>query len=235
MAQPSRKLFNKTAWIVSGCVALPLLVGCIFIANLLMSDTGPQKKIQISTVNLLPQPPPVVKEQPPEPERQVRREIEQEAIDAGPDKSRPDDANKPDDKPPDKPLGLDKEGTAGGDAFGLIGNKGGTGLIGSGSGGGGGGGSPFGRYGRVLEDELNRKVRKRLEASGGIPKGKLQLTVQIDVDARGKIKRFRIVSPSGDTRLDSVVREALKNDGAIGQPPPEGMPAGVNVRISCQG
>ena len=233
MAQPKRKLFNKTAWIVSGCVALLLLVGCIFIANLITSDMGPQKKIQISTVNLVPQPPPVVKEKPPEP--QIRREIKQEVIDTGLDKPRPEDTNEPDEKPADKPLGLDAEGTAGSDAFGLIGNKGGTGLIGSGSGGGGGGGSPFGRYGRVLEDELNRKVRKRLEASGGIPKGKLQLTVQVDVDARGKIKRFRIVSPSGDTRLDSVVREALKNDGTIGQPPPEGMPAGVNIRISSQG
>jgi hypothetical protein len=65
MAQPKRKLFNKTAWIVSGCVALLLLVGCIFIANLITSDMGPQKKIQISTVNLVPQPPPVVKEKPP--------------------------------------------------------------------------------------------------------------------------------------------------------------------------
>jgi TonB family protein len=154
-------------------------------------------------------------------------------IEAGPDTSRPDEAkDQPDEKPAGNQLGLDTAGTAGSDAFGLIGNKGGASLIGS---GGGGGSSPFGRYGRLLEDELNRKVRKRLEGNGGIPRGKLQLMVQIDVDARGKIIKYRIVSPSGDARLDNIVREALKQDGAISQPPPEGMPGGVNIRISSQG
>jgi len=212
------------------CVGLVLLGGCIFMTQLLMSDLGPMKKNQISTVNLIAPPPPVIKEKPPEPEV-VKKEIKEEIIDAGPDKQEPDQADKPDEKPAGNQLGLDAEGTAGGDAFGLIGNKGGAGLIGS----GGGGGSPFGRYGRLLEDELNRKVKKRLEGNGGIPKGKLQLVVQIDVDARGKIVRYRIVSPSGDSKLDSVVREALKRDGVMSQPPPEGMPGGVNIRISSQG
>jgi hypothetical protein len=230
MKQSNKKSSPKAAWIVSGCVALVLLGGCIFVAKLLMSDLGPPKKTQISTVNLVPPPPPVVKEKPPEPEQPKKEQIKEEVLDAGPD--RPDEKNQPDEKPVGKQLGLDAEGTAGGDAFGLIGNKGGAGLIG---GGGGGSGSPFGRYGRLLEDELNRKVRKRLEGNGGIPRGKLQLTVQIDVDARGKIVKFRIVAPSGDARLDGVVKEALKRDGVMSQPPPEGMPGGVNIRISSQG
>ena len=230
MKKSNNKSSQKTAWIVSGCVGLVLVSGCIFVAKILMSDLGPTRKTQVSTVNLLPPPPPVVKEKPPEPEQQVKKEkIKEQVIDAGPE-NRPDDANKPDEKPAGKQLGLDAEGTAGSDGFGLIGNKGGAGLVGS-----GGGGSPFGRYGRLLEDELNRKVKKRLEGNGGIPKGKLQLTVQIDVDDRGRIVKFRIVSPSGDAKLDSVVREALKRDGSISQPPPEGMPRGVNVRISSQG
>jgi TonB family protein len=234
MKQSDKKPSSKTAWIVGGCVALVLLGGCIFVAKLLMSDLGPSRKNQISTVNLIPPPPPAVKEKPPEPEPQVKQDkIKEQLIDAGPDNSRPDDANnKPDEKPAGKQLGLDAEGTAGGDAFGLIGNKGGAGLIG---GGGGGAGSPFGRYGRLLEEELNRKVKRRLEGNGGIPKGKLQLVVQIDVDAQGKIVKYRIVTPSGDAKLDGVVREALKRDGAISQPPPEGMPRGVNIRISSQG
>ncbi len=233
MKQSGKKSSPKTAWIVSGCVALVLLSGCIFMAKLLMSDLGPSRKNQISTVNLIPPPPPVVKEKPPEPEPQVKQDkMKEQMIDAGRDNSRPDEADKPDEKPAGKQLGLDAEGTAGGDAFGLIGNKGGAGLIG---GGGGGAGSPFGRYGRLLEDELNRKVRKRLEGDGGIPKGKFQLVVQIDVDAQGKIVRYKIVSPSGDAKLDGVVREALKRDGAMSQPPPEGMPRGVNIRISSQG
>jgi TonB family protein len=230
--KPGKKSPPKTVWIVSGCITLLLLGGGIFMVKLIMSDLGPMKKIQISTVNLLPPPPPVVKEKPPEPEPQVKKEIKEQVIDTGPD-SRPNDANKPDEKPVGKQLGLDAEGTAGSDTFGLVGNKGGAGLIGGG--GGGGGGTPFGRYGRLLEDDLSRKVKKRLEANGGIPKGKLQLMVQIDVDSRGRITKFRIVSSSGDARLDSAVRETLKHDGIMSQAPPEGMPGGVNIRISSQG
>ncbi len=229
MKRSDKKAFPKTTWIISGCVAAVLLGCCIFVVKLLMSDLGPQRKDHVSTVNLIPPPPPVIKEKPPEPEVVKKEKLKEEII-AEPEKAGSDEA-KPDDKPPGKQLGLDAQGTAGSDAFGLIGNKGGAGLIG----GGGGGGSPFGRYGRLIEDELNRKVKKRLEGNGGIPKGKLQLVVQIDVDARGKIIKYRIVAPSGDAKLDSVVREALKRDGAISQPPPEGMPSGVNVRISSQG
>jgi TonB family protein len=233
MKQSYKKSSPKAAWIISGGVVLVLLGGCIFMAQLLTSDSGPSRKNQISTVNLLPPPPPVVKEKPPEPEPQVKKEeMKEQLIDTRMDNSNPDDAkNKPDDKPAGKQLGLDAEGTAGSDGFGLIGNKGGSGLIGS----GGGGGSIFGRYGRLIEEELNHKVRKRLEGNGGVPKGNNQLVVQIDVDAQGKIVKYKIVSPSGDAKLDNVVREALKHDGAISQPPPEGMPKVVNIRISSQG
>jgi protein TonB len=229
--KPGKKSSPKAMWIVSGCIALLLLGAGIFMAKLVMSDVGPVRKMQISTVNLVQPPPPVVKEKPPEPEQQIKKQMKEQTIDVAPDNSRSDD-NKPDEKPAGKQLGLDAEGTAGGDAFGLIGNKGGAGLIG---GGGEGGGSPFGRYGRLLEDDLNRKVKKRLEASGGIPKGNLKLMVQIDVDSQGKIVRFRIVSSSGDAKLDGAVRDTLKHDGVISQAPPEGMPRGVNIRIASQG
>ena len=232
MKQSSRKSSPKAIWIVSGCIALLFLGGGIFVAKLVMSDIGPTKKIQISTVTLVPPPPPVVKEKPPEIE-QPKKQTKEQLIDVAPDNSRPVDTSKPDEKPAGKQLGLDAEGSAGGDAFGLVGNKGGAGLIGGGE--GGGGGSPFGRYGRLLEDDLNRKVKKRLEANGGIPKGNLKLMVQIDVDSQGRIVRFRIVSSSGDPKLDGAIRDTLKHDGVISQAPPEGMPRGVNIRISSQG
>jgi TonB family protein len=228
--KPGKKSPPKSIWIVSGCIALLLLGGVIFMAKLVMSDVGPTRKIQISTVSLVPPPPPVVKEKPPEVE-QPKKQTKEQLIDVAPDNSRPVDTNKPDDKPAGKQLGLDAEGSAGSDGFGLIGNKGGAGLIG----GGEGGGSSFGRYGRFIEDDLNRKVRKRLEAGGGIPKGNLKLVVQIDMDPQGKIVRFRIVSSSGDSRLDGAVRDTLKHDGVISQTPPDGMPRGVNIRISSQG
>ncbi len=231
--KPNKKTSQKSIWIVSACIAVLFLSGGIFMAKLVMSDVGPAKKVQISTVTLVPPPPPVVKEKPPEIE-QPKKQTKEQVVDIAQDNSRPVDTSKADDKPVSKQLGLDAEGTAGGDSFGLIGNKGGSGLIGGGE-GGGGGGSPFGRYGRLIEDDLNRRIKKRLEANGGIPKGNLKLMVQLDVDKQGRIIRFRIISSSGDTRLDGAVKDTLKHDGVITQAPPEGMPGGVNIRISSQG
>ena len=65
MKKSNKKSSQTTVWIISGCVGLVLLGGCIFVAKLLMSDLGPSRKTQISTVNLIPPPPPVVKEKPP--------------------------------------------------------------------------------------------------------------------------------------------------------------------------
>ena len=121
------------------------------------------------------------KEKPPEPKPVVKKQEVKQFI-AGPaDRT---NANKPNQKPAGKQLGLDAKGTAGGDSFGLVGNKGGAALIGGG--GGGGLGSPFSSYGRLIETELDRKIKKRLEGIGGVPKGKFQVLVQIDLDARGK-------------------------------------------------
>jgi TonB family protein len=61
------------------------------------------------------------------------------------------------------------------------------------------------------------------------------MLVKLDMDSSGRIVAFKIVSSSGDPRLDDAVRDTLKHDGTFSQPPPEGMPKGVNVRISSQG
>ncbi|HYA43042.1 MAG TPA: TonB C-terminal domain-containing protein [Syntrophobacteraceae bacterium] len=218
--------------IVTGCVALLFLGAGAFIAKLVMSDVRAARKMQISTVTLIPPSPPAVKKKPPDPVQQMKKDkMNEQFIEGVEDKARPHEPGKPDEKPGGRQLGLDAEGTAGSDAFGLIGKKGGVELIGSGE----GGGANYGEYGRTLEDDLNRKVRKRLEANGGIPKGNLTLMVQIEVDRRGRITRFRIISASGNSRLDGAVRDTLKHEGAITQAPPEGMPRGVNIRISSQG
>ncbi|MHC1729280.1 MAG: TonB family protein [Syntrophobacteraceae bacterium] len=229
-----KKSSPKAVWFISGFVVVGLLGGIGFLVNLMMSEDGPKRKNQVSTVNLLkPPPPPVVKEKPPEPEPEIKKKQEvKEIVDAGPEKSRPDEP-KSDDKPPGKQLGVDSEGTAGSDSFGLVGNKGGSALIG----GGGGGSSLFQKYGwynQMLQDELHRRVRKKLDENGGIPKTKLQTIVQITLDSRGKIKHYQIISSSGDRKMDSAVEEALRVT-TISQPPPEGMPKGMKIRISSQG
>ena len=41
----------KAAWIAGGLVAVLLLGACLFVVNLMMSDEGPKRKNQVSTVN----------------------------------------------------------------------------------------------------------------------------------------------------------------------------------------
>ena len=231
MKQSRKKSTSKITWIVCGGVGLTLLGSCVFIANLVMSPAEPTRKDEISTIRLLKPPPPSPKEKPPEPKPVVKKQETVKQFIAGPAKEQTN--AKAAQKPAGKQLGLDAKGTAGSDSFGLVGNKGGAGLIGGG--GGGGLGSPFSSYGRLIETELDRKIKKRLEGIGGVPKGKFQVLVQVDLSAQGKIVNYRIVTPSGNAKLDKAVNEALQYDGSISEPPPEGMPRGVNIRISAQG
>jgi TonB family protein len=74
---------------------------------------------------------------------------------------------------------------------------------------------------------------KRLDQEGGIPKGKLQTVVQVSVDTRGTIVSYKIIGSSGNNRLDDAVKESL-GQVRISEPPPDGMPKTMSVRISSQ-
>lgn len=231
MAKSRKKQVSKVTWIVCGCVGLALLGAGVFLVNLVLSPAGPMRKDEVSTIRLLKPPPPVQKEKPPEPKPVLKKQETVKQFIAGPAKNQ-NNANKPNQKPAGKQLGLDAKGGAGGDSFGLVGNKGGASLIG---GGGGGLGSPFSAYGRLIETELDQRIKKRLTEIGGVPKGKFQVIVRIALDGTGRIVNFRIVTPSGNAKLDKIVQEALQFGGGISEPPPSGMPRGVNIRISAQG
>src|SRR5215472_10490179 len=109
------------------------------IRSFLKSNPGPPQKL-VQEVHLIrpPPPPPDLPPPPPPPP--------DEKVDV------PDPLEKPDptpsnEPPPGEQLGLDAEGSAGGDAFGLLGNKGGRDLIGT-------GGSAFAWYAGLLKNEI---------------------------------------------------------------------------------
>ena len=65
-----KKKHKKTPyqnWLVPGVIGLVFLMAIGFLVKVMMTDDGPRRKNQISTVTLL-KPPPDVKEKPPEPE-----------------------------------------------------------------------------------------------------------------------------------------------------------------------
>lgn len=216
---------------------------------LVKTDSGRGgKKIFIAKVDLVrpdaspDRPPPEPKEKPPEPQVQKRPEI------VPPPRDMPSEAGaqaapgpKGDDKPVSEgPLGLEGEGAAGSDAFGLVGRgKGGRDVITLGKGFGKGGGldraalqRKYGWYTRIVEDEINRIVRKSLEEGGGMPKGTVEVEVTIELDDQGTITGYRIIRSSGNHAMDEAIKTLLS--AKISQPPPKGIYRGMSYRITSR-
>jgi TonB family protein len=208
-------------------------------AYLISSDKGGGKKVFIAKVdlvrpNLPDRPPPPPKEKPPEPEMQ------KQTIVTAPDMTPQQASPKGDDKPaPEGPLGVEGEGGAGSDSFGLVGRgKGGRDVITLGSGFGKGGGDQeglarrFGWYTRIVSEELNRLVRKRLEEAGGLPKQAAEVDVRIELDEQGVVTAYRIIHSSGNQAMDEAVK-SLKH-ARISRPLPKGIYCAMNYKITSR-
>ena len=247
-----KKSTSQTSWIATGVVILFFLSLAGGLLYLLSTDKGGGKKVFVAKVdlvrpNLPDKPPPPPKEQP-EPEVQKK-----EAIVAPQNLEEPQEARnmKGDDKPAaEGPLGLEGEGGAGSDAFGLVGRgKGGRDIttVGTGPAGMIGGDRDLAgvmrkhaRYNKLVEDEVNKAVRRALNEHGGIPKGKLEALVQIGMDDGGAVAEYRIIRPSGNRVVDEAVKSCLEY-ARMSEPPPKDIPRGVkgftimSIKITSQG
>jgi len=119
----SRK--SRYVFLIAGALSIGLIgVGAMaLVRGILSGGASPSKKVAQEIHIIRPPPPPDLPPPPPPPP--------DEKVDV-PDPQEKPDPTPSNDPPPGEQLGLDAEGTAGGDAFGLVGNKGGRGLVGSG-------------------------------------------------------------------------------------------------------
>ena len=229
------------SWLVPGIIGLAFLMAIGFLVKVVMTDSGPRQKQQISTVTLL-KPPPDVKEKPPEPE--VQKEIPKDTMVAPAEMPQPQNqAQEQQDAPPaGADLGVEGDGAAGSDGFGLSAKKRGSGRdITLGGGGGGSGGmnrlallTKYGWYTSKVQEEIKKQMRKLLDQDGGVPKGKFQATIKIQLDAKGAVVKYQLVASSGNDKMDEALKSSLPGF-KISQPPPDGMPSGMTVRIVSQG
>ncbi len=253
MTQVKKKHSSRTGLITTSVVILFFLCLAGGLLYLLKTDKGGGKRVFVAKVdlvkpNLPDKPPPPPKEKPAEPELQKK-----EAIVAPQNLDQPQEARnmKGDDKPAaDGPLGVQGEGGAGSDGFGLVGRgKGGRDIttVGTGPAGTIGGDRDLigalrkhARYNKLVEDEINKAVKQALSQNGGIPKGKSEAVVQIGMDDKGVVAEYRIARSSGNRSVDEAVRESLKF-ARISEPPPQDIPKGVkgltimSVKITSQG
>ncbi|HBA86921.1 MAG TPA: TonB C-terminal domain-containing protein, partial [Geobacter sp.] len=133
------------------------------------------------------------------------------------------------------------EGGAGDNAFGLGAKKGGRSITLGGPGGGGPVGlsrlsllSKYSGYSHKMQSDIEKSVKRVLDQNGGRPKGKQQTLLKLTLSPDGLVLKYAIVGSSGIDRLDAAFRTAL-NGLRLSEPPPEGMPPSMTIRITTQG
>jgi periplasmic protein TonB len=237
-----KKRSRIAGWVIPSIITAIIFVTATVCVKSMMSGDETKRRRQIQMIKLLePQAPPKkIEEKLPEPEKQ--KEIKQEIQEVMQEQliqetSQPDESNS-DEPPAGQDLGLDADGSAGSDGFGLVGKKGGRSLIGGSGGGGGSGGNSlmqkYGWYIQKVQDSIREYLKKELEKDGGIPEGNLQATLRIVLDEQGKITNFNILGSSGSNKMDNAIEAVIKLVD-IDDPPPDGMPKSIKIRVSSRG
>jgi periplasmic protein TonB len=197
-------------------IALCLLVlivlgGGVWLVRHFLASTPPSQKKVAQEIHIIRPPPEALPPPPPPPPPDEKVDI--------PDPQQEPDPT-PSDEPPAEQLGLDAEGTAGGDGFGLAARKGGRDLLAS-------GGSAFTWYAGLIKNEILERLQEETRARSG----SYSITVRVWVRQDGTIERFKLVQSSGDRDRDRAIESALSGIGRVSQSPPADMPQPVSLRI----
>lgn len=200
--------YGPLALIGVGVVAVVALMGWFVLSA--MGEPVQSNRKNIQQVQIIrPPPPPDVPPPPPE----VKEEV------VVPEPEEPPQAESND--PPPGDLGLDANGVAGGDAFGLLARKGGRDLIGSSD------GDRFGWYGNVIRNDL----LSRLAEIRDIRRDRYSIVVRLWLGPDGRVERFSLATSTGNKDLDQDLTAAIQSLGRVSEQPPEGMPQPIRLRI----
>jgi len=191
-----------------------LILGFIwFVHTMMNAKTGKTTRtVQIVQIIRPPPPPPETPPPPPPPEK-TPDPLPKDQPDPEPEQQ-PDQA-------PEQPLGVDAEGTAGGDAFGLAARAGGSDLI------GGTGTAPYAWYTNRMRDT----IKDKLTAAPCTKAAKGSLSTQIVIGPDGSVKKIKLTTSTGNSKLDQCVEKVLDSITTMGDAPPANMPEQVNMRM----
>lgn len=206
---------KKPRWLpfaVLGVLVLCMGVGFVFLVRGWLATPAPTPKKVVQEIRLVrpPPPPPETPPPPPPPEEEV--DVPEPEAEPEPTPS--------DEPPPGEQLGLDADGTAGGDGFGLVGRKGGRDLL-------AGGNAAFTWYSTLVKDELLEALQDEERARAGSYSIRVQLWVRDD----GRVERFRLAQSSGDRDRDRAIEAALSRLDRLSRGPPAQMPQPISLRI----
>jgi protein TonB len=201
----------------TGVVGLILVFAFISFVRTMMAGKVVKQNRQVQIVQLIvpPPPPPPPKDEPPPPPQ----EKTEEPLPKDEPQPPPDDA-----PPPAGPLGLDAEGTAGDDAFGLAARRGGSDLV------GGNGSAIFGWY----TNRLTTAILERLSADSHLGGKKFSISVSMRIATNGTIKEFKLATTTGNHDLDQRIEAALSSLTRMSEAPPSDMPQPINIQINSR-
>lgn len=196
-----------------GALLLTLILVFLF-RDLFEKPLQTKKQVQQVMVMAAPPPPPPPPpappvEKPPEPKEEPMEEPEPE----------PEPAEEP---PPGENLGVDADGAAGGDSFGLVGKKGGSGFL-------GGGGNAIIFYGQHVQRELVTELQRTLKDKAR--NSRYTAVVHLWISASGDITRVEVENSSGNAEIDEALRAAISQMRGRLKPPPERFPQPLKIRI----
>ncbi|MEJ0036269.1 MAG: TonB family protein [Gammaproteobacteria bacterium] len=187
-------------------------VGVILFMRHFLSQEAPAAKKVVQEIRVI-RPPPPPPETPPPPPPPPEDTVDLKEPQPEPD---PVQSNEP---PPAEQLGLDADGAAGSDGFGLAARKGGRDLLAS-------GGSAFSWYAGLLKNE----ILGRLQDEKKIRAGSYTIQVRVWVKPDGTVERIHFTQSSGNGERDKAIEEAITRI-RVSQAPPADMPQPINLRI----
>lgn len=82
--------------------------------------------------------------------------------------------------------------------------------------------------------QVKTRIQQALESNPRTRKAGMTIEIRVWPDASGRITRAKLANSTGDTALDALIRDEILTGLQISQPPPEGMPAPIIMRISAR-
>jgi periplasmic protein TonB len=198
---------------IVGGLILVVVIGLMvyFISNIKEKPEKKERKIQAISLSKSPPPPPpppkVEKPPEPEPEQKIEEQPELE----------PEEIPDVGDEAPPGDLGLDAEGTAGTDGFGLAARKGGKGLF--------GGGNPFAWYGNSIKNDISALLADK----ESLRRKDYTAIIKVWVEADGSIKRVELAKGTNDAEIDALLAKEISKYKA--NAPPPGLEQPIKLKI----
>ena len=210
---------KKLTPIIGGLAMLVGLGALGYVAINSLGGTAAPEPPAIQQISLVQPPPPP----PPPPKMEEPPPPEMEEVEVPEPEPEPVADNSAADEPlPGDELGLDADGVAGADGFGLRAKKGGRGLIGN--------GDPNRWYAGVIQSDL----QSWLAEIEDIRKGRYAAVVKIWIADDGAVEGAELEQSTGDSGLDAAIERALSAGFRISRSPPNDMPQPVRLRITSR-